>query len=198
MKYFSLLVFSFIAMNVFADGGKNKKSFSIESYEPNLNLQFIGMSDTIHYIEKKKEETAYIVSNIAIYDIANNKTNYVFNDTVKRNIVGFYFESKYIEEFKTIEFNNEYDPSDTYNNGLFQQANNRNVSSRPLSNNLIIITEDVLTNKLTFWICDKYGNNLKKEIEISNHTDWDIDVKNRMIRIIEHFDKKIEIQNIKY
>ena len=200
MKYFTIILFSLFTLNIFADGGSNynHRSVSIDNFEPNLNLQFIGIKDTVHYLDKKKNLTAIVYSNIAVYDIANNKTNYIFNDSASLQIVGFYFESKYIDEHKTIEFNNSYYPSDSYEPGLFEHSNNRNVSSRPISHNLIIVTEDLLTNNLTFWICDKHGNNLKKVLEISGEWIWEIDVKNMSIRATRQVNKKVEIQNIKY
>jgi hypothetical protein len=163
MKYFTIILLYLLTLNLFASGGDDSKRVHIDNYEPNLNIQFVGIKDTIHYSDKKRDLTAFVVSNISIYDIANNKNNNVFKDSVKRQIVGFYFESKYIDEYKTIEFNNAYDPNDSYKSGLFEYSNNRNISSRPLSDNLIVVTEDLLTKNLIFWICDKYGNNLKKE-----------------------------------
>ncbi len=193
-----LIVFCLVTINLLADGGDHPVRLEINCFEPNLNIQYVGVKDTIHYLDKKKTYNAFVTSNIAIYDVVNNKTNYLFKDTLKRQIIGFYFESKYIEEYKTIEFNNSFDPADVNKSGLYEHSNNRNVSSRSLSENLIIISEDVLTGNLTFWICDKYGNDLKKGIEISKDWNWEIDVKNRSIRFTKQVNHKIEIQNLKY
>ncbi len=204
MRYLKVIIV-FLTFNSFANGGDDVIRISFDCFEPNLNLQFFGINDTINYTDKKKDFTAFVISNIAVYDITNNKTNYVFNDAEKRHIVGFYFESKYIQEHKTIEFNNAYKPSGSYESGLYeynsslyQHSNNRNITSRPLSNNLIIVTKDLITKSLTFWVCDKFGNNLKKEIEINKDWNWEIDVKNQLIRISKQVGLKIEIQNIKY
>lgn len=197
MRFYIILLFSVLAFKSFAKDD-DEKNIHIDCYEPNLNLQFFGIKDTIKYVDKKKDLTAYVVSNVAIYDITNNKINYAFKDTVKRQIIGFYFESKYIDEHKTVEFNNSYEPSETEKSGLFQHSNNRNVASRPLSNNLLIVTEDLITNNLTFWIADKYGNAIKKEIEINKDWNWEIDVKNRLVRFSKQIHHKIEINNLKY
>lgn len=198
MKYTTFLLFCLFTFKLFADGGDDPKRMNIDTYEPNLNLQFIGIKDTIHFTDKKKDQSAFVISNVAIYDITKNQTHFIFTDTIKRHIVGFYFESSYLAEFKTVEFNNAYNPSDTYYDGLFEHANNRNVQSRPLSENLIIVTEDIWTKNLTFWICDKYGNSLKKEMEINKDWDWEIDVKNRSIRFISQVNQRVEIKSVKY
>ena len=180
-----------VGLNSFGDDGKDDERTSIDCYEPNLNIQYIGIKDTIEYLDKNKTRQTIVISNIAIYDIANNKTNYVFKDTLKHKITGFYFESRYIEEQKTIEFNSSF-------NEFYRHSNNINVSTRTLSNNLIIVTEDLLTKNVTFWLCDKLGNITKKELEITKDWNWEIDVKNRLIRTTRQVKSKIEIQNIKY
>ena len=187
--------------NLSAGGGWGKYDddmrIQIESYEPNLNLKYIGIDDTLVLAEgKNKPVKNYpVTGNIAVYDIVTDKINYIFNDAVTRKIIGFNFESAYLEEYKTIEFNNSiYE----YNGFPYKgHSNFRNIPKRPLSNNLIIISQDSGHNT-SIWLCDKYGNNLKKELEFDEAWQWEIDVKNQLIRISRQLNSKIEIRHAKY
>ena len=76
MKNFLFLLCLFISFQTIADGGEEPIR-AINLYEPNLNLQYIGIKDTIEINEKNKQRKFYVTSTIAILDIPNNKTNYI-------------------------------------------------------------------------------------------------------------------------
>jgi hypothetical protein len=204
VKYTLLLLLSFISItSTFADSGGEEynyyKIINNNCYSPTSNLQYIGVIDTVAVAGYKgKLQDRYITSNIAVYDITKNQINYIFNTPVKQTIIGFSFESSFNEKFKTIEFNNIEITTD-YQNGLnYAFSNNFNITNRPLSNNLIVITEDFEHKNKTIWICDKYGNNLRKAFEFTNDWSWDIDVRNQTIRLSRQINSKIEIKNEKY
>lgn len=179
-------------------GGDYPTRVYIDIYEPNLNIQYIGIEDTIRYAdEKNKIREVYATSNIAAYSISKDSVNYIFKDTIKRNITHFYFETGYLPEQKTIVFNNEYHPDRSYNN-LYTFSNNRNIERNTLSNSLIIVTSDPQTDLLSIWTSDKQGNHLKKLFEIDHSWNWEIDVKNQQVRISRQVDSRIEIKNEKY
>ncbi len=203
-----LLIFLYLITitNTNADGGGDyeyARRLEVNTYESNLNLHYLSVTDTIFtQISKTRTNESYYTSNVAVYDITKDKTKYIFSDSSKFKIVGFYFESNYNSTFKTIEFNNEkYFENGESNTNNYAFSNNFNVSSRPISNNIIIITQspnNENNDNLTIWICDKYGNNLKKVFDLKNDWTWEIDVKNQTIRISRQVNSKIEIKNEKY
>ncbi|WP_156026942.1 hypothetical protein [Sporocytophaga myxococcoides] len=200
MKY-SILMICLLAKTLFSiDSGGDDDYYSkldINTYETNLNLQYIGVEDTLKIIENKnKVRKKEITRDVVVYDISKQQMNYIFKDTVKRTISGFYFESKYFPEYGSIEFNNEYSLDRYEDKGLFRHSNNRYIPSRPLSNSIILVAE--VSGVETIWVCDKYGNNLKKLTEIENGWRWEIDVRNQMIRLISQQGSKLIIKDFNY
>lgn len=201
MRTIFLIAAVSICLSFYSDGGEPERSKIIDDYEPNLNLQYFGIRDTITFTDKKnKVKKIPVTSNAAIYSVKGDSIYYLFNDGLKRNIIEFIFESEYIEAYKTISFNNEYSPAnyDRYAQGLYSFSNNRNVEKRPLSDNLILFTKDPLTELTTIWISTKYGKNIKKVFEFTDGWGWEIDVKNRMVRLSRQVGLKIEMKNEKY
>ena len=203
MKHILWISITFLSLVALADSGGEeyikRRYIRINCFEPNLNLVYKGIDDTIIYNKGKKEIKKQEVTNVAIYNIQNKQTSYIFKDTTKRIIIGFTFETSYLDENKSIEFNDSYfsEPG-SYSSSNSNYFNNSHLNKREISNNIIIITQDIISKNETLWICDKYGNNLTKLKEFDSDWDWNIDVKNQMFIINKQVKLKMEFESFKY
>jgi len=191
-----------IAAYSFASGGGEYKRYylgDINYFEQTHNLRYLGIHDSVMLKDSKgKSYKHYILNDVSIHDINNGKTINIFNDTTKREIVRFYFETDYFEEYRSIEFNYDFD-STQMDKGLFQFANNTDVAKREISDRLIIECLDPRTDMISIWICDKTGGNLKKVFEYKEYkANFEIDVKNRKLRTYRQVGNKMEIKEVDY
>jgi hypothetical protein len=196
MKTITTLLLLFISIVSYADGGNGYGTkCNVHDLEPSLNLFYTSLDGQLNYTNSKgKEKTREITANIAIYNIANKKTKYLFSDTLNEKICEFYFETHYDSSLKKIYFNR--------NNGDYYAMNNIignvNLEKRLCSNNLLIITYSYKTQKYSLWISHKNGDNLRRVKVFSDEHNRFFDVKNQTIRFVRQVGIKIEIEDIKY
>ncbi|UZR93816.1 hypothetical protein [Chondrinema litorale] len=139
---------------------------------------------------KKELELDYNkVSNIAIYDIANDKTSYFFDkveDDVE--ITHFLYEKSYCEEDQRI----------TYNRISGKVKNITDIAKRELYNRVVIcqLNETTLVKKL--WSFKKNGEDKKLITEMDAATDWRIDAYNLKIITFKRYESKVEFNEFGY
>ena len=197
---FLLIIVSF-AFSFASGGGEYKRYYlgDINCFEQTHNLRYLGIHDSVMLKDSRgKYYKQHILNDVSIHDINNGKTINIFNDTTKREITRFYFESAYFEKYRSIEFNYGFD-SIQHDKGLFQFANNTDVGKREISDRLIIECQDPRTKMISIWICDKTGGNLKKVFEYKEYrATFEIDVKNRKLRTYKQVGNKMEINEADY
>lgn len=207
MKKIFILIFVCFSTFVFASGDddysykrRRTAQFSVNEYEPYLNLQYISVNDTAEYKpdeEKDKIKKIVITTDVAVYSIKKDSITYIFNQQNKENIIKFEYEVEYNSTDKMMIFNTDYTKEVEYYSYDFS-SNNCNILQRTASNSIIIVTQNVQTLQYTIWKCDKYGKNLQKISTLNSNQSWEIDVKNQMIRIITSIPNAISITNYMY
>ena len=196
MKYFITLAFLFLSTVAFSDGGGGGSNHcTINDMDITHNLFYNSVDGELTVMNKKgKPEKYAVTTNISIYDIKTAKTTYLFSDSLKEGIVGFYFESHYDALNKKMVFNHN-DPSDDQ---YFDIIGNFNMESRQPSDKLFIITFSIQSDMYYLWTADKTGGGLTRVHEFSAITDYYFDVRNMVVRFVKQVGKKIEIKDIKY
>lgn len=200
MKFIISLFACLLFLTSFVDGGDQEPSpLVINFHEPSLNLQYRGLYDTIEIsVIKNKPVLEIMTSNVAIIRASSDSVTYLFNDGKKRDILHFCFESEYLEKYRTMVFNNEHYPNDEKESNLFDYSNNRNLDSRHPADALIILTEEFVGKKQILWKSTKSGAHLVQLTEIAEEEEWEIDVKNKQIRVSAQIGSKLRIRSYPY
>ncbi|MDH5597546.1 MAG: hypothetical protein OEY34_00390 [Cyclobacteriaceae bacterium] len=183
------LMFSFLSFT-FIDGGGGSIKCYIRDYNPANDLFYISIDKTITIQNDKNKEKSYdITSNIAIYDTNKESTTYLFDDSFDETISNFFYESYYDTEQKKLICNRDY---------RFKLLGNENLLIDTISDQLIIETYSFKSGMYSLWTAHKEGGHLKREIQFTTETEYYIDVKNKVIRILKQTEPKIDFVNIPY
>ncbi|MBT31957.1 MAG: hypothetical protein CMO01_20045 [Thalassobius sp.] len=165
-----------------------------EELERQFNLFYLSMhrpKKSKGLISNKKElEADYSkVSNMAIYDIANDKTSYFF-DAVKDDevITHFLYENKYCEEDKRI----------SYNRMSSKVINTSDIEKREPVNRVIICQKNETSDRSKLWSFKKNGEDKKLITEMDAATDWRIDAYNLKIITFKRYESKVEFNEFGY
>lgn len=189
-QIFFIMAFTILLQYAYADGGN--RFFTLDSFEQTYNLYYKTSLDTIKYInEKGKKDFEIRSTNLTIYDITIGTKTQLFPNGFKEEIITILFETK-IDSSGTIMFNN-----DDYNPQRYIR-NNYNISSRELSNKLIIVTFSMETKMFTLWTAHKNGKELKNLKSFSNTDELNIDVLNHCFLFVKSNINQIDIEKIKY
>jgi hypothetical protein len=168
-------------------------SYTVNEYERVFNLHYRMLSDDVPCINAKgKEKILDLNVNLAIYDIAQNSTTYLFETTSDESIIDVLFESGYNESDGSILFNNG--SSSNY----YLVRNNRGIEKRELSTMMIVITHSQSRELFTLWTCHKTGTDLKKVREYKEPRDLDIDMYNQCFLFFTETGGTIAIEKIKF
>ena len=115
------------------------------------------------------------VSNIAIYDIINNQTDYLFDNNNDRRIYHLLFETGYDADEEIMHFNKQ-------TNILINQEQ---TDTRTISDKLFIVTNSDKIKEYKFWTATRNGKNLQCIHTYRNDVRARIDVKNKKILFID-------------
>ncbi len=195
MKSKLTILFAMISLLSMAGfgGGDPNGLIRVRHLEMKYNLFYCSVQREVTVPDPRgKEETHKIISNLAVYDIQNQTTSYLFDDDNHENVCAFFFESANDDKGADIGFfipNSRPKPQIL---GILRSEN------RLPSDKMYIITFNFTTENYTFWYADKTGSNLTKGCEFPLYADFYIDVNNRVFRFVKQVGLKIEITDIKY
>jgi len=168
----------------------NNYDFLDFSFERDFNILYAEIHPTIRTgIRKSRKETQKDkISNLAIYDIKNEKLSYFFEEGSNKNIKFYLYESSYNEEFEKIDFNTE----------SYLLSNNMKIEKRELEDKLFVITEKDESEEFELWISSKLGLDKKLVRTIPKRTKWRIDVYNKKILILNKIENGIKIESLNW
>ncbi len=164
---------------------------SIHPHLPNHSIKtktksFFGNDNEEVKIKEPYKKDISKVKNIIIYDIEKQSQSFLFDDVKETEVITHFL---YEEEFSKKE------QDICFNKASHVLKNNRNISEREPLNLLIICQLDRETDDRKIWTTDKYGNNQKLIVTIDSDSEWQIDVYNQKIRIIQRDDKQASIKD---
>lgn len=160
-------------------------------FDESLNLSYISVAGT----GKKGKLDFEKIVNVAVYDIAADKTKYIFPENNAEVITGFIFEKEIDAGKKRVLFNS---PDDDIYSHL---EDNSNVMRKSLSNNIIIKTVNRKTEEISFWLCSRNGSNLTLIYKRDGKTPgfrWFINPQKQKIVFINRTDGNIDIKDFDY
>ncbi|MEL6560106.1 MAG: hypothetical protein AAFQ94_18090 [Bacteroidota bacterium] len=164
-------------------GIKNQRQVR-EEYERAFNLFYLSMHlPKKGRLSSKSDENLDFtrITNIAIYDINQNSTSYLFSESSDTSVVtDLIYEVGYNDNSRRMTFNKE--------NSLI--TNNRNIDERSPFDKLIVCQLFEDTEKQKIWSFTKKGEHQTLIAEIDHQTHWRLDVYNQKIitfkRSVEH------------
>ncbi len=157
--------------------------------ERDFNLLYLEINPTIRtgITKNKKNINSGIISNLAIYEVENDKLSYFFEEGSLNNIKYYIYETSYHEESQKINFNNE-------KYGLI--INNNKIEKRKLADKLFIVNEKPGGNEYELWISSKLGQDKKRVNTFPKGLEWKIDVYNQKIFFIYKKENGVKIESI--
>ncbi len=159
------------------------------TYEPLHHLYYIEVypsSKSGGFGRPKSSLNTTTISNIAIYEVLENRTTYLFEEDPHRVILTYLFEIEYLKESQSIRLNQQ----------AYYCINNQKIKPRVPSNKLWVVVQN--NTKLEFWQANKQGQNLKLVRTISEKTSWKVDILNQKIIFVQSLPNAVEIQAIDY
>lgn len=188
------LVCLFAILTSFIDSGGGYDKLFVRVYESQTNFYYRSVEDSIRYVDEKgRPRFMKCPTNIALYDITQDKISYLFEDSLNENIVGFAFEMNFnsVEKSITMYEENSYELN-------WRVENSYLLKERPPSDKLLIVTYSPQTKLYSFWTADKKGGNLKRQSTFIEADDIDIDVRNSCVLVFSSKDGKLVVNNFKY
>ena len=155
---------------------------SIDKYDPISGYYFKSISKEVEASRFSKSNDVK-TTNIGVLDPQTNKITTIFPASEDLKIGQVIFEIGYDKTLSAIKFND---------NSYFIR-NNNGIEKRKVNNSLLITTMN--ENSYTLWKAEKNGTNLKKLAVVSEKSNWHIDVKNSLVRIISSEEGTLIIEN---
>ncbi len=158
--------------------------YNVDGFDNTLGLMYLAIKE-----EQKKRAFSNlkgnnsIIKNIAIYDIHNQSTSYLFDNLPEHSSIrDIWFEQYYDDKLKRIAYSTS-----------VNVRNNENVSSRPLKQNLLIKVWNVNQEVYTLFLSDKRGKNKTELATFDKESDFFIDAYNAKIHIIKQVSDQLQI-----
>jgi hypothetical protein len=126
------------------------------------------------------------IKNILIFDPVTEKQSYLFERNKIWDIQKFTFETA-INDTKGVQF---------FGNS-YSAMNNQVLEERNVKNQLLIVTSEKDSDKLTMWFASKKGGDLKVVHTFHKSIRWHIDIKNSKVRFITH-NKDVSFKSIEW
>lgn len=176
-------------------------NFNTEEFERSFNLFYLSLHPHLSSNKAKtksffgnEEEEPYKkdtskVKNIVIYDIDKQSQSLLFEKVKSTEVIThFLYETNFDRRDKEIEFNK----TSSY------IKNNKEIEEREMLNILIVCQLDQETDTRKIWSFDKYGKNAKLITTIKENAEWQWDIYNQKIRIIERDAQQASIQDFNF
>lgn len=155
---------------------KYQRNFDTEEYDRECNLFYLSIHPKTKKLmggKKDAEPDLKKVSNIIIYDVAQQISKVLF-ETIgdKEVITHLFFEAAYDEQKQEIIFNR-------YSSKI---QNNHGVEQRLVKDRLLICQENRDTHQKKLWTSKKDGTSRKLLAELKADQEWRLDVYNGKVR----------------